>query len=327
MKKGIAAVVTSALWVIIFSCNHHQEKKNQAPSITNTIVFDSSKVPHTPYGRAVLYGRELVMNTAKYIGPDGLEGKYATNKMSCQDCHQDGGLKPNSFSLVLTHDVYPQYRAREGKVLSLAERINNCINRPLNGRSLPLDIKEMIAFLSYLRYINNEWGNDTIFKEKREDSLTLPDMAASPERGAVLYQVNCSRCHGVNGSGLLNGDKSGYLYPPLWGDSSYQAGSSMHRVIKLAGWMKYNMPFDKALPGKPFLTNQQALDIAAFINDDDLHKRPVNDRVNDYPDIKMKPVDYEKGPYVDSFSQKQHKYGPYPPIIKYLKEHDLRIAY
>lgn len=327
LKELLIKTLTGILCILIYSCNPHRENHQKKEAMNNILSFDSSKVPHTAYGKAVLYGRELVMNTPKYIGPNGIAGQYATNKMSCRHCHQAGGLKLHSFSLVLTHDIYPQYRAREDKILSLAERINNCINRPLNGKSLPLDSKEMIAFLSYLRYINNQWGNDSTYKEKKQNSLALTDTAASPERGMILFDNNCSRCHGTDGSGMLTADESAYLYPPLWGEKSYQAGSSMHRVLKLATWIKYNMPFDKAIPGKPFLTDQQALDIAAFINDDQIHERPVNDRINDYSQIEMKPIDYEVGPYIDTFSEKQHKYGPFPPIINYWKKKGLKITY
>ncbi len=36
-------------------------------------------------------------------------------------------------------------------------------------------------------------------------------------------------------------------------------------------------------------------------------------------DIYTHAIDYDKGPYLDSFSETQHKYGPYKPIIDYYK--------
>lgn len=259
------------------------------------------------------------MNTAKYIGPDGINGKYATNHISCGNCHQDGGLKPHSFDLVHSFANYPQYRAREGKVLSLAERVNNCMHRPLNGRSLPLDSKEMIAFLSYMRWINNTWGHDKRFSTEAKHALVLTDTPASPQRGSFLFSANCARCHGENGQGLMSTDNINYIYPPLWGSNSFQAGSSMHRVVKLAKWLKLNMPYGLAMPGKPHLTDQQALDIAAFINDDEIHKRPQSKRTADYPNLNTKPIDYTEGPFADTFSIQMHKYGPYPKMIEILE--------
>ena len=340
MRKNIIIVAIVSLvasYGLLLSCTQSDAGKSAqsdagktAPvksELLSPIAFDSSAVPNTPFGKAVLYGRELMINTAYYIGPTGVNGRYLRNYMSCSNCHQNGGIKPHSFSLVFSQDEYPQYRAREGKVLSLSDRVNNCINRPMNGKSLPYDSKELLAFLCYLKWINDQWEHDTRFKEKAAAPLQLTDTAASPQRGAVLFEANCSRCHGGEGQGLLNSQGRRYVYPPLWGDSSYQSGSSMHRVIKMAGWLKTNMPYDRVTPNTPFLTDQQALDLAAFVNDDRIHKRPVPKDGKDYPDVLTKPVDYGEGPYFDFFPQVQHKFGPYPPIIRYLKEKGLKPSY
>jgi thiosulfate dehydrogenase len=34
----------------------------------------------------------------------------------------------------------------------------------------------------------------------------------------------------------------------------------------------------------------------------------------DWPKIAKKPFDHPFGPYVDPFSEEQHKFGPYKPI-------------
>ena len=105
-----------------------------------------------------------MINTAYYIGPSGIKGSYLGNKMNCTNCHQDGGTKPFSFNLMSSHDNYPQYRAREGKILTLAERVNNCVMRPHNGKPLPLDGEEMVAFLSYFKWINRFVPKGKTFK-------------------------------------------------------------------------------------------------------------------------------------------------------------------
>lgn len=290
------------------------------------IMVDTAAIPHDTFGDQVRYGRALLLNTAYYIGPKGINGHYTRNNLSCNNCHQEAGTKAYSFNLLATHERYPQYRAREGKILSLAQRINNCITRPHNGRPLPLDGREMLAILSYLKWINGFAPKGGQFAGAKNWNIALPATAASPERGAALFTENCVRCHGNNGEGLLNADKNGYVYPPLWGPESYQQGSSMHRIIKMARWLKGNMPFDKAMPGKPYLTDQQALDLAAFVNDDQLHPRP-NPKNYDYPHIEDKPIDYDRGPFADSFPATQHKFGPYQPIINYWKSRGKELSY
>ena len=289
-------------------------------------IPDTLLIPKDKFGEEVRYGRQLLVNTAYYIGPDGVAGHYLRNKMNCTNCHQDAGTKPYSFNLLASHDNYPQYRAREGKILTLAERVNNCIMHPHNGRPLPLDSREMVAILSYLKWINGFVPKGSNFEGKQNLTVGLPAAAASPGRGEKIFIENCASCHGNDGGGQLNAEKTSYVYPPLWGMQAYQPGSSMHRIIKMARWLKGNMPYNKATVGKPFLTDEQALDVAAFINNDVIHRRP-QPKSFEYPEAMLKPIDYDRGPFSDSFSVEQHKYGPFQPIIQYRKAKGMPVDY
>ena len=93
----------------------------------------------------------------------------------------------------------------------------------------------------------------------------------------------------------------------------------MHRVLKAAQFIYYNMPNLKAHYNQPYLTMQQALDVAAFINDNSIHPRPKSKYVA-YPNISTKPVDYFKGPYLDTFTEHQHTFGPWDQILAYYKK-------
>jgi thiosulfate dehydrogenase len=86
------------------------------------------------------------------------------------------------------------------------------------------------------------------------------------------------------------------------------------------------MPFDKVAVGKPYLTDAQALDIAAYVNDDSVHTRP-NPKTLDYPNPKAKAIDYAHAPFSDPFSEKQHRLGPYKPIIQYWKKQGWEAIY
>lgn len=72
----------------------------------------------------------------------------------------------------------------------------------------------------------------------------------------------CAVCHQENGLGLKNEDSTGayYLYPPLWGDDSYNTGTGMYRLIKAASYIKENMP-----QGAPDLSLEDAYDVAAYM--------------------------------------------------------------
>ena len=83
--------------------------------------------------RLVIYGEELIANTSKYLGPNGSVA-HITNGMNCQNCHLDAGTRPygNNFSAVAS--TYPKFRARSGTLETIEHRINDCIQRSLNGK-------------------------------------------------------------------------------------------------------------------------------------------------------------------------------------------------
>ena len=186
---------------------------------------------------------------------------------------------------------------------------------PLNGRSMPLDSKEMIAMLAYMQWLGKGVPVGERVHGDNLKAIALLDRPADPVKGRAVYDMHCMRCHGDDGQGVLKEDGIAYVYPPLWGPMSYQPGSSMHRLIKSAQFIKYNMPNDIARWDAPLLTDEEAMDVAAYVNDDKLHRRPQPDLTSEYPIHKEKPLDYFFPPYADPFSADQHKYGPFKPIF------------
>jgi thiosulfate dehydrogenase len=334
--KYIPAFIGAVLAVfasVFNACNTGNTADKSTPiAAKDTSIFippDTSTIPNDEFGKMVRYGRDLIVNTAKYVGPDGSAGKYLGNKMNCNNCHLDAGTRPYGLNFFSSHARYPQYRGRENAILTLSERVNNCIERPHNGTPMPLDTKEMTAIVSYMKWLSENVPVGHHVKGDEGMDLEFPDRAADPEKGAVIFANNCASCHGADGQGLWNADSTTYTYPPLWGSYSFQSGSSMHRVLKAARFIKANMPDKLAFWNKPLLTDEQAIDVAAFINDDRIHSRPSKkqNQDNDYPSLNVKPIDYDLGPYKDTFSEQQHKFGPYAPIVKYHKEHGLPVVY
>ncbi len=332
MKARSITIISFLVTATVFLVNCNQgsnttivEKAMQSDELI--AVPDTSTIPKDAFGEMVRYGRELLISTAHYIGPEGINGNYTRNRVNCTNCHQDAGTKPFSFNLIQSHSRYPQYRPREGKVLSLAERVNNCVERPHNGKPLPYDSKEMIAILSYFKWINQQsMKQNQSLKGDQNLDITFPARAADPVIGKTVYMSRCARCHGDNGEGKMEKGQRLYTYPPLWGEEGYQPGSSMHRVIKMARWLKANMPHDSAKWNKPVLSDADALDVAAFVNDDRIHQRPSPVTL-DYPRPNEKAIDYGKGPFADTFSAEQHKFGPYQPIIDYWKSKGWKASY
>jgi thiosulfate dehydrogenase len=93
----------------------------------------------------------------------------------------------------------------------------------------------------------------------------------------------------------------------LWGTNSFNDGAGLHRVLTAAKFVKAKMPL-----GKADLTDDEAFDVAAFINS---KPRPhMANLERDYPDRSKKPVDTSYPPYADSFPIEQHQFGPFAPI-------------
>jgi thiosulfate dehydrogenase len=138
------------------------------------------------------------------------------------------------------------------------------------------------------------------------------ERAADPQKGKQVYINQCQSCHGADGEGQLTLNETGYIYPPLWGGHSYNNGAGLFRVSNFAGYIRSNMPFNLASHSSPTLSDEEAWDVAAYVNN---QPRPEKDLSKDWPDISKKPFDHPFAPYVDGFSETQHKYGPYKPII------------
>ena len=141
---------------------------------------DITTVADDPFGRLVKYGHALFTDTANEIGPGVSDptSRFAGNNLACQNCHLQAGRQPYAMPLTGVWGQFPQYRAREGAVDTLEERINGCMERSMNGRALPLDSLEMRAFSSYVRWL----------------STGIPDGAKLVECWHVENSSPCSRC-------------------------------------------------------------------------------------------------------------------------------------
>ncbi len=335
MKLGVKNINVIFFFSFIYAfylmgCSQ-QKNDEDAPKTTVSIPIhtppDTATIPHDEYGDMVRYGRELVLNTAYYLGPNGTKGHYLGNKMNCTNCHLNAGTVPYGLNYFSSHARYPQYRGREGKLLTLAERVNNCIERPHSGTPMPLDSKEMVAIVTYMQWLAKDVPTGQRVPGDDGVELKYPEREADINNGEKIFSTHCSSCHGVNGEGMFTPDSSTYTYPPLWGKYAFERGSSLHRVLKMARFVKANMPHLKASWDKPFLTDAEAIDVAAFVVCDSIHTRPEKSGLVSYPNTKVKPIDYDQGPYLDGFSEHQHKYGPYQPIIDYHKAHNLPIVF
>lgn len=289
-------------------------KSSKEPIASNGIIDTAScwtgagryQIPVDSEGAVIRYGFQLISNTAQFLGPNGTVS-HTTNGMNCQNCHLEAGTKPwgNNYGAVAS--TYPKLRPRSGKLESIEMRVNDCLQRSLNGLALDSLSKEMRSIVAYINWLGKEVPKGEKPKGTGIVDLSYLKRAADPLKGQKDYIISCASCHGTNGMGkqALNG--IGFLYPPLWGNQSYNDAAGLYRLSRFAGFIKNNMPHPCNYHTTK-LSNEAAWDIAAYVNS---QPRPHKDQSMDWPDISKKPVDCPIGPYVDKLSEKQHKYGPF----------------
>ena len=260
----------------------------------------------------ILYGQDLIAHTSKYLGPNGSVAKI-TNGMNCQNCHLNAGNQPWGNNYGAVYSTYPKYRDRSGQIESIYKRVSDCMERSLNGKALDSNSKEFAAINNYVKYLGKYVQKDSKPIGSGIEKIQLLERSADPQKGQIIYTSKCQICHGNNGQGQLLANNQEYAYPPVWGEHSYNDGAGLFRISNLAGYIKNNMPFLQTSHENPVLTDEQCWDLASYINS---KPRPHMNQSMDWPNIKKKPFDYPFGPYADSFSEEEHKFGPFQLIIK-----------
>jgi len=264
------------------------------------------------------YGQYIVRNTAMVLGSgqSDPDRQYSGTNMACASCHLDSGQSPGTLNLLQASSKYPRFSGRDGGIGDLRDRINGCMQRSMNGDPLPRNSIEMLAMETYINNLGEQFlaMGDTRRQQQEPELFEEPKRRASVENGKEIYEDRCQVCHGRNGEGLKASKNiaEGYLFPPLWGEDSYNNGAGMTRILTASRFIKARMPL-----GEPDLSNDQAYDVAAYVNS---HERPIKSNlVADFPELERKPVDSPYLPYADPFPQEQHKLGPFDPIREYYK--------
>ncbi len=271
------------------------------------VVPAMSQLPaRKPEADLIRYGYDLVSDTHRFLSAQG------TNQLACRNCHQEAGTKAFGVSWMGVSSRYPRVRPRSGREERLEDRVNECMQRSMNGKPLADASREMRAIVAYMNWLSAETPAENA-------GLMLvgfepPERRADLARGAEVYQVVCQNCHGAGGEGyraMSAGKNGGWVAPALAGPGSYNIGAGMARLLTAAAFIHANMPVGASWD-HPALSIGDAYDVAAYVNSFDRPDMPGKEK--DYPDRMKKPVDTPYGPYADAFPEEQHRYGPFQPI-------------
>ncbi len=194
------------------------------------------------------FGSKLFNETPVYNSP------YVKSRISCTNCHLQGGIAPYASPIVGIAKTFPMYSKRAGRDITLEDRIQECMTRSENGKPLPADSREMKALLAYIIWLSEPHRDQQAFVGR--GLKVLPSLQPNPSHGAEVYSAQCAGCHGIHGEGTRR------PFPPLWGPDSFNDGAGMNGIEKMAAFVQYNMPHNR----KGILSPQDAFDVAAYIH-------------------------------------------------------------
>lgn len=233
--------------------------------------------PDGPFGVQVRLGEAIF--TATNTNP--VSGKHVGNKQVCQGCHQDAGRLANSAPLWASWVAYPAYRSKTKSVNTQIERVQGCFKYSMNaqgsdaGRPPSADSDTIVALMSYMYWLaTGAPTGDQKMAGRGYVKLSESTEGFDPARGKQVYANKCAVCHGDSGEGQFA--RGQVVFPPLWGKHSYNWGAGMHKINTAAAYIKLNMPLGLASPAenRAFLTDQEAWDVAAFMNSQERPQDP-----------------------------------------------------
>ncbi|MFG1346719.1 c-type cytochrome [Xanthobacter autotrophicus DSM 431] len=215
--------------------------------------------------------------------------KNVGNVLNCTSCHLNGGTVADGSPYVGVSAFFPSYAPRAGREITLEDRINGCFLRSMNGKPLAKDGDDMKAMVAYFDWMKRETKPEDKVEGRGVGKID-PKIKPDPENGARVYAAQCAVCHGADGEGLKDA-KGQVVYPPLWGDQSFNIGAGMARTYTAAAFVKRNMPigFHAGFPlGQGGLSDQEAVDVAEYFSH--MPRPDFAAKVNDWPKDK-KPAD------------------------------------
>ena len=242
--------------------------------------FNCRKIKDAPAN--VRRGYRYIHHTSKTLGPDGNKKfpdgtPYATTTTACSSCHFTGGHVPFGTPMYQSPAKYapmPYFRPlnyNRDLEDSIIDCFRNCMNTDQTLTKNDPVMRDMVAYI--------EWLADGVTDPNMQGpgwvnlpGIRLPsvapdvaDMFANSEVGETLYEEECASCHNEDGPGrgeYRRGENRPRV-PALWGPDGYTRGAAFYNSQNLAGYVKQHMPLGDPLT----LSAQDALDIAAYIND------------------------------------------------------------
>ncbi len=243
-----------------------------------------TEIAEEPNADLILYGKRLHNETARLLPAN------VGASVNCSSCHLGQGKVSKGAHYFNAIAKYPQLMPRAGKEVDIEGRVNGCFQRSMNGKPLDRDSREMKAMVAYMAWLGQGMTPKQTVATPSEGPIDQ-SLVPNPDKGKAIYAAQCASCHGEQGQGTRDqfGD---IIFPPLWGDESFNIGAGLARTYKAASFVYYNMPMgvnrNAPLGQGSVLTQQEAVDVAEYFTH--MPRPDFAGKVNDWPNGK-KPKD------------------------------------
>jgi cytochrome c len=111
-----------------YSVENQSEPDSMTLAVARKLTLWQGKnadyAPANDTGELIRYGRDLIANTAAYLGPRGSVAQIS-NGMNCQNCHLAAGTKPWGNNYGAVAPTYPKFRERSGAEEDIYKRVSD----------------------------------------------------------------------------------------------------------------------------------------------------------------------------------------------------------
>lgn len=227
-------------------------------------LFRQMGVPRGVNAPFVVKGCNEITDTGRYVSP--ILRVWRTD-MKCNSCHREAGNMAYASNLGHSAVLMPIMVTRRNKPTRFYRRVLMCYARSMDWFDLGMDAQVLPYIRIYSNWLAQKNGLQigVLYPGRGIPSIhDTQGRGASILAGEKVYKTYCIGCHGKNGWGGTGMIYNNSQPPPLAGPYSFNETASLARRELMAGFIYNNMP-PGASHQHPIMTEQQALDVAAYL--------------------------------------------------------------
>lgn len=229
-------------------------------------VFAEYGIPKGEIAPYIVQGCNIFTQTTRHR-PVGYPSFWET-RMNCTSCHLNGGTKEYAAHMADAAVNYPMVYSSQNIVYTNRMRIARCYAHSINEILYGSNSEHYKLIGLYIAWVGEKNGLPVGTMRASRGIHNIRGTAvqhASNMAGQKAYVEKCQQCHGPAGYGTDKYDNDPFLHPPpINGSATFVRTATLSYPERFASFIQNNMP-PGATHEHPLITEQEALDIAEFI--------------------------------------------------------------